>query len=245
VTNLATDELRILHWNVHSWRDADGRSNLNGVIDLIDQTTPHIVSLVEVDEPWGTTRSLDHIAHRCGYRSLFVPTFEYGDQAPTGGFGNALLTRVPVLGVRLWHLNWPPSSYDGTEPSEPRSVTLAQVGHFEQPVWIGATHLQRNDSHARSDSIRRLSALVHTLDDPWILCGDFNTPPTSWPRTGDANAFTIQPDPPQPTYPIDAPTEPIDYCVASSRIDLTARVLAVKGSDHLPVLYSMRLPAAS
>jgi hypothetical protein len=45
-------EVRVLHWNIHSWRDESGAPNTGAVIELISRTKPHAVSLVEVDETW-------------------------------------------------------------------------------------------------------------------------------------------------------------------------------------------------
>lgn len=45
--------MRILHWNIHIWTDADGVGNVDRVIDVIREADPDVVSLVEVDEPWG------------------------------------------------------------------------------------------------------------------------------------------------------------------------------------------------
>jgi endonuclease/exonuclease/phosphatase family metal-dependent hydrolase len=79
------DELRVLHWNIHSWRDDAGASNLEHVADLVQATSPHVVSLVEVDELWGTSSVLGELANRGEYASIFVPAFEFGQDAPVGG----------------------------------------------------------------------------------------------------------------------------------------------------------------
>jgi hypothetical protein len=36
--------VRVLHWNIHSWRTEDGNSNVAAVADLIRETAPHVVS---------------------------------------------------------------------------------------------------------------------------------------------------------------------------------------------------------
>jgi endonuclease/exonuclease/phosphatase family metal-dependent hydrolase len=92
--------LRVLHWNIHSWRDATGAANLEAVADLMGETDPHVVSLVEVDEPWGMSDCINKLSHRTGYSWVFVPSFEFGDQEPAGGFGNVVLTRLPILAVQ-------------------------------------------------------------------------------------------------------------------------------------------------
>lgn len=43
------------------------------------------------------------------------------------------------------------------------------------------------------------------------------------------------------TYPASQPVEPIDYCIASPGIRLSAEVLSAAGSDHLPQLVAARL----
>jgi endonuclease/exonuclease/phosphatase family metal-dependent hydrolase len=145
-------QLRILHWNIHSWRDASDASNLQAITDLVRETDPHVVSLVEVNEPWGMPDSLHEVAARTGYAWIFAPSFEFGDQSPAGGFGNALLTKLPILAVQQWQLLWPATLYDGTEPSEARSVVFAKLGFAQLSVWFGSTHLPRSDAQARMNA---------------------------------------------------------------------------------------------
>jgi endonuclease/exonuclease/phosphatase family metal-dependent hydrolase len=228
-----------LHWNIHSWRDAAGESNLEAVSDLISQTAPHVVSLTEVDERWGNAACLKELADRSGYSWLFVPSFEFGDDTPAGGFGNALLSALPIRAAQHWQLLWPPRHYDGSEPSEPRSATFVRLELFSVSLWVGTTHLPRDDSRAREEALKRLMTLTRGLGDHWLVCGDFNTPASSWLR--DGRSVVVCPDPPQATYPASLPVEPIDYSIASPRIRLSSRVVSVGGSDHLPQLVAAGL----
>jgi endonuclease/exonuclease/phosphatase family metal-dependent hydrolase len=226
------DELTILHWNVHSWRDEAGRPSHEAVLRLIGQTSPDMVSLVEVNEPWGSPAALRDLARAGGYTWIFFPAVEFGRDAPDRGYGNALLTRIPVLAAVQWRLTWPPRLYDGTEPSESRSVILAEVPFGRGAAWIGSTHLPASDPRARACALGRLTELTRGLDRPWAICGDFNTPPVTVKGKGG----TAWPDPPQPSFPASDPAEPIDYCVASPGVAVTARILTAVGSDHLPLL---------
>jgi endonuclease/exonuclease/phosphatase family metal-dependent hydrolase len=233
------DQLRLLHWNIHSWRDASGTSNLEAIADLVDEIDPHVISLVEVDESWGMSASLNELAARIGYAWIFAPSFEFGEQAPVGGFGNALLTKLPILAVQHWQLLWPSQLYDGTEPSEPRSVLVAKLGFLQSAPWFGTTHLSRSDAQARANSLDRLMTLTQKLDGHWLICGDFNTPASSW--LDSDRSVVVCPEPAQPTYPASEPVEPIDYCVASPGLLMEGKVLKVGGSDHLPVAVFGRL----
>jgi endonuclease/exonuclease/phosphatase family metal-dependent hydrolase len=83
------------------------------------------------------------------------------------------------------------------------------------------------------NALQRLTVLTRKLDSPWLLCGDFNTSAESWIDRDDS---VVCPKPAHPTYPAHEPVEEIDYCVASRGLHVVGKVLAVEGSDHLPVV---------
>ena len=226
--------MRVLHWNVHMWRTAAGRSSRDEVAEVIRRADPDVVSLVEVDEPWGKAPTLAALADELGYAWVFVPAFEYRCE---GGFGNALLSRSPLSAVHQWQL-LSPRLYDGTEPSEPRAVVLAKTVMDTRPVWVGSTHLPRRDAAMRSEAAGRLLGLLHGLDGPFIVCGDFNQPPEAWLATGSSPAAS----PAVPTYPTSAPTERIDYGLLAGTVAET-RVIASTASDHVPVLLNVTFAA--
>ena len=234
-----TDELRILHWNIHSWRDDAGASNLESVVNLVRATDPHVVSLVEVDESWGHASALDEIAKRCDYASIFMPAFEFGKDSPAGGFGNALLSKLPILAVRQRQLVWPPRLYDGSELSEQRSVVFAKFQTTAGHVWVGSTHLPRSEADTRADAARRLMEITQELRGQWLLLGDFNMPPSAWLDTYPS--LRTYPSPAKPTHPTKDPVEEIDYCVAPQTLPVQTEVLPEKGSDHLPVSVRCRI----
>jgi endonuclease/exonuclease/phosphatase family metal-dependent hydrolase len=251
VVTSADGELLVLHWNVHSWRDAAGQPNLGAVAALIDRHGPDAVSLVEVSEPWAAAAALPSLARRAGYTWIFIPSVEPGHGGPghggpghggpDRGYGNALLTRLPVLAVQQWQLTWPPAVYDGTEPSEARSVALAQVElSGGGAVWVGSTHLPSRSRPARAAALRRLTTVTQELEPPWVICGDFNTAPRHW--IGRGQAVVVGPRPARPTFPARFPYRSIDYCVASPGVSVRARPLRTGGSDHLPLLARCRVP---
>lgn len=45
----------------------------------------------------------------------------------------------------------------------------------------------------------RLTALAAGLDTPWLICGDFNTPASTW--TDLPTSVATPAEPPRPTYP--------------------------------------------
>lgn len=219
--------MRLLHWNIHMWHDTEGKSNVRAVADLIEEVSPDVVSLVEVDEPWGRPNELREVADKLGYCWAFVPAFEY---RTAGGFGNALLSRRPLRAVQQWQL-LSPRLYDGSEPSEPRTVILASVDIEGHAIWVGSTHLPRQDSAMRAEASWRLRELLDQVSEPWALCGDFNQAASDWLPP----SATVAPNAALATYPSEAPVESIDYCVLGGMAG-EAHVVPSMASDHLPVV---------
>ena len=233
------DQLRVLHWNVHSWSDMTGAANVEIAAELVQATNPDAFSLVEVDESWAAASTVvAELANRLGYSWIFVPAFEYGQDVPAGGFGNALLTRLPILGACQRRLVWPPRQYDGTEPSECRSLVLAKLGGLSESFWVGSTHLPRSEAATRTAALRQVAEIVRGLSGHWLVCGDFNTPSSTWLES--ENRFAAFPQPERPTYPTGQPSEAIDYCIASPGLTVEVEVLPVTGSDHYPILLSSK-----
>ena len=143
------------------------------------------MTLAEADEPWGSPGSVRDVADRCGYSWVFVPAFKFGDGQPAGGFGNVLLTTLPIRAVQQWQLLWPPRLYDGSEPSEPRSATVALLGSAERGPGVGRDHAPAPRRRPRQGRTERSAASrAHgALAAPWLTCGDFNTAAESWPGT--------------------------------------------------------------
>jgi endonuclease/exonuclease/phosphatase family metal-dependent hydrolase len=235
-------QLRMLHWNIHSWRDDSGAPNHAAVAGLIRKTAPDVVSLVEVGESWGNPSHVAELGERLGYQWVFVPALEFSGAPPALGYGNALLTKLPMVAVQQWEIH-SPGRYDGTEPSEPRTAAGARVSLGGAWVWVVSTHLPASNTGDRARALSRFAALMGHLDAPWLACGDFNAPASMW--AGELPGATFCPDPPKPTHPARRPRHPIDYCVASPGVDAEARVLRTAGSDHLPVLVSARIRAPS
>jgi endonuclease/exonuclease/phosphatase family metal-dependent hydrolase len=107
---------------------------------------------------------------------------------------------------------------------------------FSHP-WVGSTHLPRSDAAARGEALRRVAAIASGLPEPWLLVGDFNSG-AEW--LAEFPRWAASPDPPEATYPVDAPDECIDYCVRPRSIPVRAEVLRRSGSDHFPVLFRCR-----
>src|ERR1700761_2215979 len=153
----------MLHWNIHSWRDDRKEPNQAAVEALIRKLRPDVVSLTEVSTPWGDGGPLSDMAGRLGYRGVFVPALEYRGDPATKGYGNALLTRWPILGVQQWQVHSPAGGYANNEATEPRTLALAQVDADGSAVWAGSTHLPAGKQEDRARALRRPAGPLRRL----------------------------------------------------------------------------------
>ena len=232
----------MLHWNIHSWRDDRKQPNHQAVAELIGRTRPDVVSLTEVSTPWGEPGPVADLAEQTGYRWIFVPALEHRGSPATEGYGNALLTRLPILGVQQWRVH-SPDRYTGTEPTEPRTVALAQVDAGGTPVWVGSTHLPASQADDRAVALRRLAGQLAGLATPWLVCGDFNTRVSTW-RDDLPGGVTVAPRR-RPTFPARHPVRAIDYGLASPGVRARSRVLHFRGSDHRAIFVTAAWNGAS
>jgi endonuclease/exonuclease/phosphatase family metal-dependent hydrolase len=232
--------LNVVHWNVHGWVDpATGGSNAAEVESLLHDVSPDVVSLVEVDEAWGEPSRVMSVADRCGYFAAFPPVFEYGrPTGPVGGFGNAVLSRLPIEVVLHRQLTWPDSVYQGSEPTERRGVVLVRVTTEGGRLWFGSTHLPAGDADARTSGVHRLADVLIGLAEPWVVAGDFNAEPSTWPDVSAMARVGVLPA----TRLFDDRGMAIDYAVASPDLHIAVQALERHGSDHLPVSVTVRLP---
>ena len=108
-----SDDLRILHWNMHSWRDPSGHANLAAVAALIGETSPDIVSLAEVDEARTDARRIATLTD-----GLTEPWLIYGDftTAASSWPGH---DRAVVSPAKL--------TYPADEPTEPTDYCVASA----------------------------------------------------------------------------------------------------------------------
>lgn len=175
--NIFTGEsiVRVLTYNIHGWRDAFGEIDVARLARVIDASQADMVALNEVFHPLippGESRpALDLLAAALGMEAVFgvalTPQFAF---APLASYGNALLTRYPVLAHAGHHL----TPIDGHEQ---RGLLEARVllPDGKTPFSVYVTHLDHLSEAARVQQLA--AAFQWTLRDrerPHLILGDFN-----------------------------------------------------------------------
>lgn len=233
--------VRVLSYNIHHGRGADDRVDLERIAEVIRALEPDIVALQEVDRGVERSGRLDEpaeLARLTGMTSLFERNIPYQG----GDYGNALLTRLPVIA----HRNVPLPSFTDNEQRGVLVVDLmAPDGRTNLRVF--ATHL---DYH-RPDEERLASArTIHEIvteapERPSILLGDLNALPDSRVLEAFESTWTRANADPLPTFPASEPSRQIDYIL--QRPAERWRVVEVfvpdapDASDHRPIFATLEL----
>jgi endonuclease/exonuclease/phosphatase family metal-dependent hydrolase len=168
--------VRVMQFNIHAAVTRTGGVDLARIAAEIRAVHPDVVSLNEVDS--GTTRSgrVDepaYLGRATGLRAVYGPNlFGYDG----GRFGNAILSRFPILETHNTRLPHRPHS-------EPRGLLEAtlRVGH--RPVSFYAVHLSQGGRGAvpRIRQAEVIARAIRSAPHPVILSGDLNSRPEDLP----------------------------------------------------------------
>ena len=233
--------LRVMTYNIHHGEGLDGKVDLLRIAELIQREGADIVALQEVDKGVARTARRDfpaELAALTGMTCVFSNNFSYQG----GEYGNAVLTRFPV--VRVTHTPFPM-----LRAGEQRGLLQLILNVHGRELVFMNTHLdyQSDDAERWSNTGEIETRMKQYAGRPIILCGDFNTTPESrvcrrlgesfddtWARVGQGGGFTI---------PASQPTKRIDYIWIArdkSLVPLKIWVPQSDASDHLPVVAEFR-----
>jgi endonuclease/exonuclease/phosphatase family metal-dependent hydrolase len=228
---------RAMTFNIHHGEGGDGKVDLQRIADLVRQERVDMVALQEVDKGVRRTQQRDfplELANRTGLTCVFSNNFSFQG----GEYGNAVLSRFPVLG-------WTNTHYRMLRTNEQRGVLQVKVQVGQRPIVFVSTHTDYHpdDAERLQNADQLLEILAGYRDVPVIIGGDFNDVPTSrihgklkdrlqdvWEKAGTNAGFTI---------PSSRPIKRIDYLWITPNAPWTpqrAWVPATDASDHLPVV---------
>lgn len=172
--------MRILTYNIHGWRTLDGDPNWKQVARVIAATEADIVGLNEVFHPHslldeleedGGKAALPNLAERLDMHFVFGPTVRWPatDELPANSYGNALLSRWPIIASAAHHLS-------AVEGKEQRGLLEGRVLlPSERTFTVYVTHLDHTDEAARLTQLRALrSWTIRDRNRPHVVMGDFN-----------------------------------------------------------------------
>jgi endonuclease/exonuclease/phosphatase family metal-dependent hydrolase len=234
IASAPSGAFRLFNYNVHQGANEAGWVDLEGLAAAIEADSPDVVALQEATRGQLANGSADlaiWLSRRLRMPYVFAPAIT--------GYGNALLTRLPIL---AWD--------DGPLPrgeAEPRRYLRAQldVGRAE-PVAIIVTHLNHLSARNRIPQVERLLAVWNGAPRT-LLVGDLNAQMESTEImmimeagfisaqdvTGHSDLFTFS-----STYP----RLRIDWIFGTPDITFSDfKISPATASDHLPLAVTVRV----
>lgn len=220
--------LTIATYNIHGAVGRDRRFAPDRVADVLREMNADIIALQEV--PLGGSKTPNVLAmlqQATGYVAAEGPACD----RPERRFGNAVLSRYPILSMRAIDLSF------GSR--EPRGAVDADVDCHGHLLRVVATHLGLRFAERR-EQIRRLLQSFDTDQMPVILLGDINEW-FVWRSTLRTLESHFQEVPAPRTFPSRRPLFALDRIWIRPRhrlvhVEAHATPLARIASDHLPLL---------
>jgi endonuclease/exonuclease/phosphatase family metal-dependent hydrolase len=243
--------IRLVTYNVHSWRGTDGVVDANRIALVLRELAPDVVALQEV-EPGTQQAQLATLTSALEMEAHFTKTRLQGE----GEYGIATLVRHPFE-VRA----------EGSLPSlrgEPRAAQWLTITLDGLPFELVNTHLSVNFIErvhqlrglVRNDADPRPAGFFPRLPDSnrLIFAGDFNagywSPEYRYLSARLSNAQRSVRRLIKPTYPARFPFLRLDHIWVGSEWGVqSANVIDTEltrtASDHLPLLAELQLKSGA
>jgi endonuclease/exonuclease/phosphatase family metal-dependent hydrolase len=228
--------LRVATYNVHACVGTDRRHDPDRVASVVGELDADIVALQEFTYAASVaieTREPVELVALDGYECALGPT----RQIATRCFGNALLTRHPIVDVHRLDLS--------TNGREPRGAIAATVDVGGTPVHVLATHLGLRVRERRFQVQQLLAYLDSVRHSRVVVLGDINdwVPLRSVAHVLDRRLGTA---PRLRSFPSSRPMLSLDriwvHPAAALKGTFVHRsALARFASDHLPVVADIDL----
>lgn len=222
-------ELRIATWNIHMGIGLDGERDLSRTAQVIRQLAPDVMALQEVDnQVEQEINDLERLGEVTGLSVVAGPTL----QRTTGDYGNALLTRLPVLYVERYDLS--------VKQREPRGLLIVHQDWHGKELQVAITHLGLRPGERRCQVRRLIEYLSAGERKPLILMGDFNEwlfwgRPMRWLRHHFGSVSSPR------TFPTRLPLFRLDHILTDPpgrlhSMGVFQSSLSRIASDHLPLV---------
>lgn len=243
-TKSAADTLTVLSYNIHHGEGNDGVFDLERLARVIRESDADLVALQEVDVHTGRSGGVDQaaeLARLTGMQAVFGEAIAYDG----GSYGDAVLSRLPILSSESWKLP--------AEPHHEERVAVSVVVETAagQPVRFIGTHLDHTSDP--SDRIRQTQALLlraFPADKkvlPTLLLGDLNAEPDSEPLRLLLQRFASAIPGGAPSWPTEEPRKAIDWILFtppnSWQVIEAGTMDEPLASDHLPLRAVLRYKA--
>ncbi len=239
----AARPLRVATYNVHACIGRDRRHDPDRIAAVITELDADVVALQEFTYPASValeTRTPVVLMTLDRYQCALGPTRERPGRGVTECFGNALLSRYPILEVHRLDL-----SMARREPRGALAATMDLGGG--RHLHVLAAHLGLRLRERRFQVRQILDYLADVQNELVVVLGDFNDWLPGRSAAHVLDALLGRPRRPA-SFPVSRPLVPLDRVwvrplEALRRIHAHASPMARMASDHLPVVAEVEVTA--
>jgi endonuclease/exonuclease/phosphatase family metal-dependent hydrolase len=228
----------IASYNIHRGIGLDRRLNLARIADVVGETDADVIGLQEVVREDGDDHAdqAAFLARRLHMALVMGETRAHGK----GTYGNAVLTRLPVLGSARCDLSW--------GDREPRGCVRVDIDVGGVPLHVFNCHLGLNlvERRRQLGLLGGFIAVSHELPGPRVLMGDFNEWHFGPITRGLRREFSSPMKRLRRTHPAWFPLFKLDriywdVALEGREFHVHRSRLARVASDHLPVVCTLRV----
>lgn len=232
--------LTAMTYNICSGKNMARERNLEFAAEVIRYVQPSFVTLNEVrshTSDIGTVDQADELGRLTGY----YPVFGKSIDVMGGDYGNALLTRLPLISRDIIHI--PDPERDGEGFYEHRSILRCVLMAEGTPLTVLTTHFGLMPGE-QANAVKTVLSILASENGPVMLMGDLNLTPdaTALKPLMEALTDTAAGKSEPLTFPSDKPEIKIDYIFHTSDIECTSlRTIDTQNSDHKPLVAEIEL----
>jgi endonuclease/exonuclease/phosphatase family metal-dependent hydrolase len=223
--------LKIASYNIHSFVGSDGQRDVARIARVIRALAPDVIALQEVvfaQCEGNAPQPVEVLAELSGYNAVSAP-IDRGDGLL---FGNAVLTRLPLLSQRRICLDY--------GDHEPRTALELVLETGARPLRVVATHLGLRPVERRHQVRTILEHVAGDERSVTVLLGDFNEwfllgRPLRWLHARFGRGYAVASYPARlPLFALDRIWTHPPRALRQFRAERSGE--ARFASDHLPVV---------
>lgn len=226
--------IKMLNYNIRHGQSMDGKINLARIVEVLASMDADLISLQEVDVQRPRSFGIDQaaeIARQLDMDFVFGAAINY----KIGAYGNAILSRYPVLQSVNHQL---------PAPRPERSMLELKIEVRGKILRLFNTHMEL-DRKLRLRQIQEyIIPLILSANTATLFCGDLNEGPAEAGILYLSNylqdSFRVNSGSLTKTFPSDNPITRMDYIFynqACAAVDY--QIIPSLASDHLPIIASI------
>jgi endonuclease/exonuclease/phosphatase family metal-dependent hydrolase len=233
-------KLKVMTYNICSGKNMARERDLEYSASVIRDVQPDFVTLNEVRSHTSDVGPINQ-ANELGRITGYYPVFGRSIDVMGGEYGNALLTRLPLISSEVIHI--PDPEKEGEGFYEHRTVLKCILKSGATEFAVLCTHFGLMPGEQKN-AVDTAISIINDLNMPVLLMGDLNLTPDAPALQPLMNALddTSTVNPGLLTFPSDKPEIKIDYILHSAGITpVSLNTIDTQCSDHRPLIAEIEL----